>query len=112
MNSHEAVEAESRCTREDRTRTMPSCATISTRYSGPLLAMVRSSDGDEATNQAVTAVIARPAHIQPYAARRNAAIRSAAASVAGKVVPRVMSTSAMADLLCCMSPGGIVHAAV
>ena len=56
-------------------------------YSGPLRAIVVSSDGDEATNQAVTAVIASPAHIHPYAARRNAAIRSPVSAVAGIAEP-------------------------
>ena len=65
MNSHDAVAAERRCTRADSTKTIPSCATMRIKYNGPLVAMVRSSDGDEATNHAVAAVMARPAHIQP-----------------------------------------------
>ena len=66
MNSHDAVAAARRCTRADsdeddaelRDDADPSTAGRSGRS-------CCSSDGDEATNQAVTAVMARPAHIQP-----------------------------------------------
>src|SRR3978361_2242815 len=99
MNSHEAVDAESRWTRDDSTKTRPSCTTTRTRYNGPLRAMVCSRDGDEATNQAVAAVMARPAHIHPYAARKKAVTRSPAAALAGNAPPCVMSKSGMISLL-------------
>src|ERR1041385_1268069 len=50
-----------------------------------LVAIVRTSAGDPATAQAVTAVMARPPAIQPYTARRKVATRSAAwAGTAGE----------------------------
>ena len=97
MNSAAAADGDSRCTRDDRKNTIPSWATTSARNSGPRRAIVVRIAGDEATYQAVAAVIRSPAHIQPYAARRNAATRSALAAAAGIALPCVMSMSAIVD---------------
>ena len=43
-----------------------------------VLTSVSTMAGDEATKNATIAVIASPAHIQPYTDRRNAEIRSSA----------------------------------
>ena len=65
MNRSDAVDAESFSTLADRTSTMPNWAMTSPQNSGRFVKMVATRAGDDAMNQAVIAVTARPAHIQP-----------------------------------------------
>src|SRR5260370_1525107 len=72
MNSSDAVDAASCCTRADSTNTIASWAIASAQNSAPLDAIVPMIFGDPATNQAVPAVIASPPHIHPYTPFPNA----------------------------------------
>src|SRR5262249_33626089 len=65
MNNADAVDAARVCTRPDRTRTIPNCAMMSPQKSRLFRAIATISVGVEATNMAISAVIASPAHIQP-----------------------------------------------
>src|SRR5437773_302737 len=66
MKSIDAVEAARRCTRAERTHTIPSCAMTRPQNSSLLVAMATTTAGEEAIADAVTAVMARPAHIRTF----------------------------------------------
>src|SRR5262245_51234002 len=77
MKRTDAVDVASCCTRADRTNTIASCAMNRVQNNAPFVMMVRITDGEAATNQAVAAVIASPPHIQAYTSLRNALACSA-----------------------------------
>jgi hypothetical protein len=60
-------------------------------------AIAPASVGDEATYKAATAVMASPAHIQPYTARRKAETRSTAGSGVLNAESGVVSYGDMAN---------------
>src|SRR5262249_45288450 len=65
MNNADGVDAARVCPRPDRTRTIPNCAMMRPQKSRLFRAIATISVGVEATNMAISAVIASPAHIQP-----------------------------------------------
>ena len=85
MNKSAAADAPSRCTRADKTKTIPSWAIIRPQNKRRFAAMALTSAGDRAISQAVAAVSARPRNIHPYTALRNAFTRSAIGSATESV---------------------------
>ncbi len=70
---------------------MPSWAMTSAQKIGRLVAIVRTRPGEDATSQAVAAVMPSPTNIHPYTARRNVPMCSAAAEAEPNVVVGVVS---------------------